>query len=39
MEAEPNDRASAGLCLEAVELPTESYRLGNTKVSSLAIYN
>ena len=31
MQAEPDDRKSAGLCLDSVKLDPELYRLGHTK--------
>ena len=33
MEAEDSEKKAAGVCLEAIQLATENYRLGNTKVS------
>lgn len=32
MEEQEAERKAAGVCLEAIALPTENYRLGNTKV-------
>ncbi|KAF2344159.1 Myosin head motor domain [Trinorchestia longiramus] len=34
MEEQTEERKAAGVCLEAIQLPTENYRLGNTKVLS-----
>lgn len=32
MAAETEDKKAAGVCLDAVKMPEENYRLGHTKV-------
>jgi len=39
MKAEPDERKSAGLCLNAVQLDPELYRLGHTKARIHSCHN